>query len=121
MATTSVVALTGSLLAGKTNWGPITPVVGTVAIQIAIDRAGLALLTQPFTWNAELSTDAGLTWNSIGGGGSVAGQISDIHLVLFTESSTTKNLPTATNANTRLRGSITLGETVVTTITIRQT
>lgn len=115
----SVAALTGTMLAGKTLWGPITPPLGAVAIQVAIDRAGLALLTQPISWDTELSIDAGQTYRPLGGASTVAGQALDINLNVYTESSFTIKLPAPADANTRVRGSITVGETVVTTLTVR--
>ena len=112
--------LTGSLLTGKAVWGPITPVAGATTIQVVIDRAGLALLTQPIVWDVELSRDAGLTWPFKGGGGTVAGQPLDASLNIFTESAIIVSLGTPADANTRLKGSITVNETVVTTLTVRQ-
>src|SRR5205823_4846746 len=116
----SVTALTGTLLTGTTNWGPITPSPGTVTVQVVIDRAGLALLTQPLTWTVELSRDAGLTWPFKGGGGTVAGQPLDASLNIFTESAIIVSLVVPADTDTRLKGSITVSETVVTTLTVRQ-
>lgn len=122
MATTSVVALTGALLTGTTTFGPLTPPVGLSSVQVAIDRVGLALLTQPINWTIDLSLDAGTTWRSWGGAGCPAGQITDpISLAVITESSFTMNFPQLTDANTRVRGLITTLEPLTTSVTVRMT
>jgi hypothetical protein len=122
MATTSVIALTGALLAGTTPFGPVTPPLGISTVQVAIDRAGLALLTQPITWQIELSLDAGATWTPWGAAGCPAGQVTDpISLAVITESSFTISFPRSTDANTRVRGSITTLEPVTTSVTVRMT
>jgi hypothetical protein len=115
----SVVPLTGALLTGRNTWGPITPPLGTRSVQLAVDRTGLALLTQQVNWTAELSIDAGATWRSWGGAGCPAGQLLDINSAVITESSFTVNLPAPADANTRLRGSITTLEPLTTTLTVR--
>lgn len=119
MATTSVVPLTGAILTGKTTWGPITPPVGTTAIQVAIDRTSLGLLTQMISWDAEISFDAEGTWWGCGGTGAFAGQITDVVLGLLTESSFIQTLPAPTDVNARLRGSITTLEPLTTSVTVR--
>lgn len=117
----SVVALTGILLTGKTTWGPITPAVGTLTVQLVIDRVNLALLTQPIAWSQELSVDGGTTWTPWGGTTCAAGTVTDINLVVQTESSFSVNLPAPADANTRLRGSITTLEPMTTSLTLRMT
>lgn len=116
-----MVALTGTLLAGKTSFGPLTPPVGLSSVQVAIDRAGLALLTQPISWQIELSLDAGAAWTPWGGAGTAPGQLLDINLAVITESSFTVNFPRPTDANTRVRGSITTLEPLTTSVTVRMT
>lgn len=117
----SVVPLTGTLLAGKTSFGPLTPPSGLSSVQVAIDRAGLALLTQPINWQIDLSLDAGATWLQWGGAGTVAGQLLDLTLAVITESSFTMNFPKPTDANTRVRGSVTTLEPLTTSVTVRMT
>src|SRR6266850_7101597 len=119
MALTSIVPLTGALLTGKSTFGPITPPLGLSSVQVAIDRTGLALLTQPINWQIDLSLDSGATWLPWGGAGCPAGQITDINLVVQTESSFTVNFQQLTDANTRLRGSITTLEPLTTSVTLR--
>jgi hypothetical protein len=117
----TVVALTGALLAGTTPFGPITPPAGLSTVQVAIDRTNLALLTQPITWKIDLSLDAGATWTAWGGAGCPAGTVTDVNLVVQTESSFTVRFPQLTDANTRVRGSITTGEPITTSVTVRMT
>lgn len=120
MATTAIAALTGALLAGTTPFGPITPPPGLLSVQVAIDRTGLALLTQPINWKIELSLDAGVTWTFWGGAGCPAGTVTDpVSLAVYTESFFTMNFPRPTDANTRVRGSITTLEPLTTTVTVR--
>jgi hypothetical protein len=119
VATTSIVALTGTLLAGKTTFGPVTPPLGLSSVQIAIDRTGLALLTQPINWQIDLSLDAGATWTFWGGAGCPAGTVRDVFLVVQTESSFTVRFPQLTDANTRVRGSVTTLEPITTSVTVR--
>jgi hypothetical protein len=118
----SVIPLTGTLLAGTTPFGPITPPAGLSTVQIAIDRTNLSLLTQPISWQIDLSLDAGATWTSWGGAGCPAGQLTNqITLAVITESSFTVNFPQLTDANTRVRGSITTLEPITTSVTVRMT
>lgn len=119
MALISVIALNGTLLAGKTAFGPITPPPGLSTVQVAVDRTGLALLTQPINWQIDLSLDSGVTWLPWGGAGCQAGTVTDRNLVVQTESSFTVSFPRPTDANTRVRGSITTLESVTTSVTIR--
>jgi hypothetical protein len=117
---TSITALTGALLTGKTTWGPITPTAGAVTIEIVIDRTTLSLLVQPLSWALELSTDAGVTWKPWGGATCAAGTIT-LALVVQTQSSFLVDLPAPADANTRLRGSITALEPLTNSITVKMT
>lgn len=115
----SVTTLTGSLLTGTTNFGPLTPAAGTTIIEVAVDRAGLTLLTKPISWSIELSVNSGSTWRSYGGATMQAGQLLDSLLVVQSESSFLVTLPSPADAATRIRGSVVTLEPLTTSVTVR--
>lgn len=114
-----IVVVSGPLSVGRSTFGPITPTAGATAVQVAIDRTNLLLLTKQLNWSLELSTDGGATWIPWGGAGTSAGSALTPLGGVATESSFSVSIPAA-DANTRLRGSITTQELVTTAVTIRQ-
>ena len=117
--TISTVALSGTLPLGANSFGPIIPPIGSTVVQLVIDRAGLALLTKTVDMTLELSIDGGLTWAPYGGCTVAAGTVMD-GLSPLAESMIQVKIPPA-DANTRLRGTITTKEAVVTSVTVRTT
>src|SRR5712691_10840759 len=97
-----IAALTGLLPVGRSTFGPITPTAGVTAVQVAVSRTDLLLLTKQLDWALELSTDAGVSWLPWGGAGTLAGSSLNSLGNVPSESSFIVPIPTA-DANTRLR------------------
>jgi|SRR6267142_3257721 len=122
MAPTNVIVLSSvTLPIGVTSFGPITPPIGLTSIQIAVDRTLLTSITLKINWSIELSRDSGATWKSWGGAGAVGGALLDSLSNPITESSFTVNFDSLTDVATRVRGSITSNEIVITSVTVRMT
>jgi|SRR6267143_109968 len=119
-----IIMLPGPVALGVTSFGPMTPSLGATNLQVSIARAGLSLLTQTLDWTLELSGDAGISWSSWSAS-TVAGVVKVSKLLdplesIATESVLAIAIPMAVDANTRLRGSITTREFMVTTVTVKQ-
>lgn len=125
-AISPIIVLDGTLPTGDSTFGPFTPSLGADFVELAVSRAGFALKSQPFNWSIEISIDAGRTWVFGGSGGTVAGTLltsagidgKGLQVVLI-ESAFGVPIP-KTDANSRIRGKLSLPEGVVTVVTLRQ-
>jgi hypothetical protein len=105
--------------AGVYLFGPATVPLGVVRATAKIDRVPLVSATLRIDWTLELSQDAGVTWLQRDAAGTVGGSVINPRTGLpFTVSSFTQTLPNPTNANRRVRGSVTINEVATTTLTL---
>jgi len=97
---------------GTTAFGPVAVPTGITQIEVQLDRAGMASETLRIDWALEVSQDSGATWLSWGGASTAGGP------PLTGVSSFTIALPNPSNAGRRVRGSVTLNETVTLSIVL---
>lgn len=116
---TSVILPPGSYGPGTFTL-PAAPIpTGITRVTVQVDRASMVSGTLHIDWTLELSQDSGTSWLPWGGAGTVGGAISDPATGLpFSVSSFTVAVPNPANAGRRLRGSVTLTEAVVTSVTL---
>ena len=121
MATTPVIVLPVKIYApGTFTFGPVTPPLNAIQIQVAVDRTTWTSTTLTANWSIQLSIDGGTTFSSWGGVSTVGGVILDPNTGLpMTESSLTVNFPTPATAQYRVKGQIAFNETLTTAVTVR--
>lgn len=118
MPTTSVVLPSASYGPGTFQFGGALIPAGLTIIKASIDRTFMLSPTFFISWGLELSLDNGNTWLSWGSAGTVGGALTDESGNPSTESSFTVNVPEPLNTQRRLRGSVSLNEAVVTSLSL---
>ena len=112
--------------AGTHAWGPLLVPLGATQVLWLLSRADVTTLTGRFDWALEVTYDAGLTWESLGGAGlelTTCGKASGDFAISNYGRASGSQRPLADPMNGRrlLRGTLTTRESATLSVTVEFT